>query len=89
MVYHNIKIPKNFADDVEAGRMTFFVHHRGGFSWVYSIGDIVEFMPVGTDNKLTGSHPIIGKLYEITYVLENCYGLEKGWCVIGIKQRGK
>lgn len=86
MVYHNIKIPKNFADDVEAGRMTFFVYQD---SWEYSIGDVVEFVPVGTDNKITGSHPIMGKLYEITYILCGYYGLETGWCVIGIKPRGK
>jgi len=79
---HKIKIRESFADAVNRGDKTFEVrkNDRG-----YQKGDIVQFVVLyDSDGCEMISHPLIGKEYEITYVLSG-WGIEDGYCVFGIK----
>ena len=78
---HEIKIQEPYADAIIDGRKTFEVrlNDRG-----YNAGDKVQFF-VRTKEEFTNtSHPLYGKVYEITYV-HSGLGLEKDYVVFGIK----
>lgn len=80
---HKIKILDTFADDVLNGKKPFEIREndRG-----YQKGDFVAFEVVSKDPyKDCGEHPLNGKEYEITYVL-NGWGVENGYVVFGIKE---
>ena len=82
MMLHKIKIKESFADAVYRGDKTFEVRNndRG-----YQKGDTVKFTVLyDSDGCEMISHPLKGKQYEITYVL-NGWGIEPGYCVFGIK----
>ena len=79
---HKIKIRESFADAVYQGDKTFEVrkNDRG-----YQKGDFVQFTVLyDSDGLEMISHPLMGKTYEITYVLSG-WGIEDGYCVFGIK----
>ena len=78
---HKIKLSYHYADAVMSGRKNFEVRYndRG-----YQTGDKVIFTVVDEVNKNTVSHPLNREVFVITYLLHG-YGLEKDWCVFGIK----
>lgn len=78
---HHIKLSCHYADAVLSGQKNFEVRYndRG-----YQRGDKVVFTVVD-ENKITMlSHPLNRETYIITYLIHG-YGLEKDWCVFGIK----
>lgn len=78
---HNIKLLKDFADDVLNGRKNFEIQEndRG-----YQAGDKVRFTVVLSSGLSDSLHPLNEKLYEITYVLSG-WGLKDNFVVFGIK----
>lgn len=80
---HIIKIQKPYADAVLDGRKNFEVrlNDRG-----YNAGDKVLFTVMDGDFSNL-SHPLNKKGYDITYV-HSGLGLEQGYVVFGIKERG-
>ena len=78
---HHIKLNHNYADAVLSGQKNFEIRYndRG-----YQRGDKVQFTVVD-DYKIRVYHPLDDKIYIITYLVHG-YGLEKDWCVFGIKQ---
>ena len=83
---HEIKILKQFADEIISGNKNFEVrkNDRG-----YQKGDLIKFNAIQkTDNIEIGGikHPISEELYEITYVLSG-WGIEKDYVVFGIKPK--
>ena len=80
MKVHEIKLSKDYCDEVYSGEKTFEVrkNDRG-----YQKGDHISFNPV---DRLYGKvyHPVSEKEYEITYV-HSGLGLEKDYVVLGIK----
>lgn len=81
MKTHNIKLNYNFCDDVLFGNKTFEIREndRG-----YQKGDKVVFEPY-KQGELFVKHPIVNKVYEITYVL-NGWGLKNGYVAFGIRE---
>lgn len=77
---HHIKLNHHYADAVLSGQKNFEVRYndRG-----YQRGDKIVFTVVD-DCKITMSHPLNRETYIITYLVHG-YGLEKDWCVFGIK----
>lgn len=81
---HNIKLSHHYADAVLSGEKNFEIRYndRG-----YQKGDKVVFSVVD-DAKIVVSHPLNREIYRITYLIHG-YGLEKDWCVFGIKPMKK
>ena len=81
---HHIKLNHNYADAVLSGQKNFEVRYndRG-----YQRGDKVQFTVVD-DCKIRMTHPLNEKIFIITYLVHG-YGLEKDWCVFGIKRLGE
>lgn len=80
---HRIKVLEEFADDILCDRKPFEIREndRG-----YQKGDYVVFEVVSkAAYKDCSQHPLNGKEYEITYVL-NGWGLENGYVVFGIRR---
>ena len=77
---HHLKLNHNYADAVLSGQKNFEIRYndRG-----YQRGDKVAFQVVDECN-ITMSHPLNREVFLITYLVHG-YGLEKGWCVFGIK----
>ena len=76
---HNIKLNKCYADAVLSGEKNFEIRYndRG-----YQKGDKVQFIVM--DGMIHEQHPLNDKTYVITYLVHG-YGLDKDWCVFGIK----
>ena len=81
---HNIKLNHHYADAVLSGDKNFEIRYndRG-----YQKGDKVVFSVVD-DAKIVMPHPLNREIYRITYLIHG-YGLEKDWCVFGIKPMKK
>ena len=79
---HNIKIQYPYADAIIDGRKTFEVrlNDRG-----YNAGDTIQFRVM--DGSIDMPHKLNNEEYEITYVYSGL-GLEKGFVVFGIRQKG-
>lgn len=79
---HNIKIQYPYADAIIDGRKTFEVrlNDRG-----YNAGDTIQFRVM--DGSIDMPHKLNNEEYEITYV-HSGLGLEKGFVVFGIRQKG-
>lgn len=77
---HHIKLSHHYADAVLCGQKNFEIRYndRG-----YQRGDKVVFTVVD-DSKITISHPLSHETFIITYLVHG-YGLEKDWCVFGIR----
>ena len=77
---HHIKLNHNYADAVLSGQKNFEIRYnaRG-----YQRGDMIVFTVVD-DSNIAMSHPLNRETYIITYLVHG-YGLEKDWCVFGIK----
>jgi len=76
---HEIKLSKYYADAVLSGQKNFEIRYndRG-----YQRGDKVQFTVM--DETVHKYHPLEKETYLITYLVHG-YGLEKDWCVFGIK----
>ena len=81
---HEIKLDIQYCDLVNDGIKTFEIRRNDRN---YQKGDLVRFIPIGAFFRLV-EHPIKNKVYEITYVLSG-WGLQEGFCVFAIKERGK
>lgn len=81
MQVHELKISWRYADAVLSGDKPFEIRYndRG-----FQKGDEVLFTVVN-DYKIRTYHPLDNVRFEITYLLHG-YGLEKDWCVFGIRQ---
>ena len=80
---HKIKIRESFANAVNCGDKTFEVRNndRG-----YQKGDLINFVVLyDSDGCEMISHPLMEKMFEITYVLSG-WGIEDGYVVFGIKE---
>lgn len=79
---HELKITKDYADSVYCGDKTFELRYndRG-----YQKGDIVRFFTIDHDKKELKDHPLYKKEYEITYVINHGFGLDKAWVAFAIK----
>lgn len=79
---HNIKIQYPYADAIINRRKTFEVrlNDRG-----YNVGDTIQFRVM--DGSIDMPHKLNNEEYEITYV-HSGLGLEKGFVVFGIRQKG-
>ena len=77
---HRIKLSHHYADAVLCGQKNFEIRYndRG-----YQRGDKVVFTVVD-DSKITMPHPLAHETFIITYLVHG-YGLEKDWCVFGIR----
>jgi len=77
---HHIKLSYHYADAVLSGQKNFEIRYndRG-----YQRGDKVCFQVVD-ESKISMSHPLNRETFVITYLVHG-YGLEKDWCVFGIK----
>jgi len=77
---HELKLQKEFCQDVYDGRKTFEVrlNDRG-----FQRGDFVKFLPM--DGSFNFPHEVQNKLYKITYVLSG-WGIKKNYVVFGIKE---
>ena len=80
---HEIKLDIQFCDSVYTGVKSFEVRRNDRN---YQRGDLIKFIPVGLCFQPV-EHPISKKTYEITYVLSG-WGIEEGFCVFAIKERG-
>lgn len=78
---HKLKIKKEFADAIVCGDKKFEVrkNDRG-----FQRGDLVCFDNVVNDGQWT-HHPILGNVYEITYVLSG-WGIKKGYVALALQQ---
>lgn len=81
MKIHEIKLHKNFADDVFNGRKSFEIRNndRG-----YQTGDYIKFTVVD-DNRCILRHPLNDKMYVITYILSG-WGLKENFVAFSIKE---
>lgn len=81
---HHLKLSCHYADAVLAGQKNFEIRYndRG-----FQRGDKVVFTVVD-DCKITMSHPLNRETFLITYLVHG-FGLEKDWCVFGIRPMGK
>lgn len=81
---HHLKLSHHYADAVLAGQKNFEIRYndRG-----FQRGDKVVFTVVD-DCKITMSHPLNRETFLITYLVHG-YGLDKDWCVFGIRPMGK
>ena len=80
MQTHKIKLNKNYADAVLSGDKNFEVRYndRG-----YQKGDRVKFLVVD-ESGVNIPHKLESRQYVITYLIHG-YGLERDWCVFGIR----
>ena len=75
---HHVKAIEPFYSDVESGIKTFELrkNDRG-----YCVKDIIDLMQFA-NGTITGRRVSI----QITYMLEDFPGIEKGYCILGIKR---
>ena len=79
---HNIKIQYPYADVIINRRKTFEVRLNDR---VYNVGDTIQFRVM--DGSIDMPHKLNDEEYEITYVYSGL-GIEKGFIVFGIRQKG-
>lgn len=82
MKIHELKIIKNFCDDILNGEKSFEIREndRG-----YQKGDHIKFISIEANSGIRACHEIDKREYEITYVI-NGWGLKNGYVVFGIKE---
>lgn len=94
MAHWELKIKKQFADEIVSGMKNFEV--RCEDDKVFQKGDSVEFI-VNPVELIGGGlpdahyivreeHPITGRIYDITYALHG-WGLREDYCAFAIKER--
>ena len=78
---HRLKIAKMFFDVVDAGKKSFELQKNDRN---YQIGDILEMHEMDNGEET-------GRITEkkVIYVLEGFKGLEKGYCILGLKEVGE
>jgi len=77
---HHIKLNHHYADAVLSGQKNFEIRYndRG-----YQRGDKIVFTVINDDTTVM-NHPLHREVFLITYLIHG-FGLEKGWCVFGIR----
>lgn len=92
MKLHELKIKHKYLIDVTLGKKTFELRKNDRD---YQAGDLIRFIDLG-DETLREHYSCCEvsidseTLYRITYVLKNVpeYGLDKDYCILGIKKLG-
>lgn len=94
MAHWELKIEKQFADEIVSGMKNFEI--RCESDKVFQKGDSVEFLVNPVELYAAGEsgacyvtkeyHPITGRIYDITYVLHG-WGLREDYCAFAIKER--
>lgn len=82
---HEIKLRKEFCDDVLSGKKSFEIRNndRG-----YKVEDLVLFIPIDEEGNAI-DHDILEHIFMITYVLENEEFLPEGYVAFSIKDMKK
>jgi uncharacterized protein YqfB (UPF0267 family) len=82
MKLHELKIQKNFADDIVSGIKTFEIRDddRG-----FQTGDLIRFTAIEPGTYLKCEHEINEQTYKITYVMCG-WGLKNGVVALAIKE---
>ena len=79
---HSLKIRDCYMADIASGSKNFELRKddRG-----FEVGDLIHFTKV--DGREFGRSECPFQYYSITYILRDAeeYGLEKGYCILGIK----
>lgn len=88
MKLHELKIDKEYLDDIKLGLKTFELRKNDRD---YQVGDLIKFIDIKQRDSNKGDCDIYidkDELYKITYVLKDVpeYGLDKDYCVLGIKK---
>lgn len=79
---HNIKIRESYADAVLKNERTFEIRLNDRD---YREGDIICYQVVKDDTRKEIDHPLNGKKYVITYLMQN-FGVQEQWCAFGFKK---
>ena len=82
MTTHKLKLREEYADAVASGEKNFEIRYndRG-----FQKGDEVIFEVIDK-SCLSVPHKLNHWVFEITYLIHG-FGLEKDWCVFGIRQK--
>ena len=90
MKLHELKIKHKYLTKVTCGIKTFELRKNDRD---YQVGDLIRFIDIGPiipiNDKLFCEERIdYDTLYKITYILKDVpeYGLEEGYCILGIKK---
>ncbi len=78
---HRLKLAKMFFDAVDTGKKTFELQKNDRN---YQIGDILELHEM-SDGEETGR--VTEK--QVIYILEGFKGLEEGYCILSLKEKGE
>ena len=90
MKLHELKIKDEYFKEVLRENKTFELRKNDRD---YQVGDLIHFIDIKDEDKefkTWGVEPAIDEdaLYKITYVLKDVpeYGLDKDYCILGIKK---
>ena len=90
MKLHELKILNKYLVDISIGKKTFELRKNDRD---YQEGDLIRFINIKEDNDTSKKcliEPYTDEktLYRITYVLKDVekYGLDKNYCILGIKK---
>lgn len=86
MKLHELKIKHEYLVEVDRGRKTFELRKNDRD---YQVGDLIHFIDIKQDINGDCDIYIDGNdLYKITYILKDVpeYGLDKDYCILGIKK---
>ena len=90
MKLHELKIKKNYFDDILKGKKTFEIRKNDRD---FQEGDLISFKVVdenfnSINECLMSAFAYPYYVFRITYVLKNVpeYGLDKDYCILGIKR---
>ena len=78
---HRLKLAKMFFGAVDTGKKSFELQKNDRN---YQIGDILELHEM-SDGEETGR--VTEK--QVIYILEGFKGLEEGYCILGLKEKGE
>lgn len=79
---HEIKIWKQYADDILSGKKVFEIRKNDRD---YQVGDILQFKVTDQDGVPKDDHDLNRTPYEITYI-HSGLGLQEGYVVMSIKR---
>lgn len=79
---HDLKILKSFADAIISGDKTFEIRKK---EREYQKDDKIKFYVLDDQTHESCYHPIMNKLYEITYILSG-WGIKEDFVVFSIKE---
>lgn len=74
-IMHHLEIHQEYLDAIISGEKTWEMRERRNRD--FQVGDLLALRM----NKL----PYLGTIVEITYIMENRFGLKDGWVIMSIK----